>query len=207
MIEHLHLPLIMLAALIAMASPGPATLAIAGTSMSRGRVPGLALTGGILTGSLIWSTAAAFGLAALMLSHAWVFEVVRYAGGAYLAYLAVKSARAACSAEALNTRTMNGSLFALYRKGLALHLTNPKVVLFFGSLYTMGVPHDATPAEFALIIGAIFTQSVIVNGGYALLFSAPAVTRAYIRLRRWFEGMFAVAFGLASVKIVTTRLS
>ncbi len=205
MIEHLQLPLILLAALVAMASPGPATLAIAGTAMARGRGAGLALAAGIITGSLIWTTSAAFGLAAIMAAHAWVFELVRYVGGAYLAYLAIKSARAALSAETLHTRAMAGSLRAVYRKGLALHLTNPKAVFFIGSIFTVGVPQDATAAEFALVIAALGALSILVNCGYAVLFSVSAMTRTYVRARRWFEGAFAVGFGLASLKVMTAR--
>src|SRR3546814_5659941 len=72
MTDGLPLPLILAAALLASASPGPATLAIAGTSMKSGRKYGLTVAAGILTGSLVWSTAAAFGLGAALLANAWV---------------------------------------------------------------------------------------------------------------------------------------
>jgi len=206
MIADLHLPLILLAALVASASPGPATLAIAGTSMSRGRTSGLALASGITTGSLIWSVSAALGLGALMLANAWAFELIRYAGAAYLMYLAWKSARSALCAKAIKTRSLRGHAGALYSKGLALHITNPKAVLFFGSLYAIGLPAEASASQLALVIGAVGLQSLIVFHGYALLFSTPSMTRAYLRLRRWFEGLFALGFGVASVKILTARL-
>ena len=92
---EVNLPLILLAALVATASPGPATLAIAGTSMASGRRYGLALAAGVTTGSLAWSVAAAAGLSVVMLANAWVFEAMRYAGAAYLLFLAFKSARSA----------------------------------------------------------------------------------------------------------------
>lgn len=91
----INLPLILFAALLAGASPGPATLTIAGTSMSSGRRAGLAVATGVTTGSFMWSFSAAFGLGAIMLANAWLFEIVRYAGAAYLGWLAIKSARAA----------------------------------------------------------------------------------------------------------------
>ncbi len=90
------LPLVMLAALVAVASPGPATIAIATTAAERGRGPALALAAGVLTGSFTWSITAAFGLAAAMLAHGWIIEAIRYVGAGYLAYLAWTSARAAC---------------------------------------------------------------------------------------------------------------
>ena len=80
----INLPMILFAAFLAAGSPGPATLAIAGTSMSSGRRAGLALASGVTTGSFIWSVSAAFGLGALMAANAWVFEVIRYLGAGYL---------------------------------------------------------------------------------------------------------------------------
>jgi threonine efflux protein len=77
---EVNLPIILLASLIVAASPGPATLAIAGTAMRSGRKQSLALASGITTGSLFWSCAAAFGLGAVMLTHAWVLEIIRYCG-------------------------------------------------------------------------------------------------------------------------------
>ena len=95
MLQDINLPLILIAALVAGASPGPATLAIAGTSMSSGRKSGLSLASGIMTGSLIWSVAAALGIGAIMLANAWVFEIIRYFGAIYLMFLAYKSGRSA----------------------------------------------------------------------------------------------------------------
>lgn len=203
----IDLPLILIAALLASASPGPATLAIAGTSMARGRGAGLALAAGITTGSLMWSISAAAGLGALMLAHGWVLEVIRYVGAGYLLWLAYKSARAAWRPATLKTAEVAGSKRKLFAKGLALHVTNPKAVLFFGALYAVGVPADAGWQALATVIVAVGIQSLVVFHGYALLFSTPAMTRGYIKLRRWFEAVFALGFGAAGLKILTTRLS
>ena len=206
MIEHINLPLILLAALATVASPGPATLAIAGTAMERGRAHSLALALGVLTGSFTWSISAALGLGALMMTHGWIMEGLRYLGAAYLAFLAFKSARSASRSGGLKTRTFSGSRASVYRKGLALHLTNPKAIFFFASLYTIGVPPEATPLEFVVVIAAVGAQSAVIFCSYAVLFSAPAVTRVYMRARRGFEAVFALGFGLASLKVLTSRL-
>ena len=76
-------------------SPGPATMSIAGTSMQSGRRAGMFMAFGILFGSACWGLAAAAGLSGLMLANAWAFEILRYAGAAYLLWLAVKAARSA----------------------------------------------------------------------------------------------------------------
>jgi threonine/homoserine/homoserine lactone efflux protein len=208
MLADVNLPLILLAALVATVSPGPATLAVAGTSMASGRRYGLAMASGITTGSLTWSIGAAAGLSVVMLANAWIFEVLRYAGAAYLLFLGVKSARSALTPGAVPAAKIKApSLAAAYRRGLLLHLTNPKAILFFGALYAVGVPAGTSPATLALVIAAVGLQSFALFHALALLFSSPPLAAGYARLRRWFEAVFAVAFAFAGIKILTARLS
>ena len=208
MVGHIHLTLIMIAAFIAVASPGPAVLAIAGTSMRAGRRTGLVFASGVTTGSLAWSIGAAAGLSAVMLANAWLIEAIRWFGAGYLLFLAFKSARAAITPgdDAMPQGLALTPGRRAYARGLALHLTNPKAILFFGSLYSFGVPIDASVSDLAMIVVLVGFQSAIVLHGYALLFSNPVVVRGYLKLRRWFEGAFALAFGYAGVRILTAKL-
>jgi threonine efflux protein len=201
--------LILGAALIAGGSPGPATLAISGTAMTQGRAAGLALASGVTSGSFIWSIAAALGLSALMVSNAWAVEVMRYVGAGYLGWLAIKSAKSAWKGGAAKTVEINthGRLGRAYAKGLALHLTNPKAILFFGSLYAIGIPPGSTPTDLMIVIAAVGLQSAIVFHGYAVLFSTSGAMRAYARMKRGFEAAFAILFGAAALKILTARLA
>jgi threonine efflux protein len=201
-----NLPLILLAALFASSSPGPATLALAGTSMASGRKSGLALASGITTGSLTWSVAAALGLGAVMLANAWVLEVIRYFGAVYLMFLAYKAARSALSRKDIATKSFSGGMQALYFKGLALHLTNPKAILFFGSLFSLGVPPGTSAQELVLVIAAVGLQSFLVFHGYALLFSSQSMTALYLKLRRWFEAVFAIGFGAAGFMTLAAKV-
>jgi threonine efflux protein len=207
MVGHVHLTLIMLAAFIAVASPGPAVMAIAGTSMRAGRRTGLIFASGVSTGSITWSIGAAAGLSAVMLANAWLIEIIRYFGAGYLLFLAAKSARSAMMPGTIEPQGLaSASARRAYARGLALHLTNPKAILFFGSLYSFGVPANATLGDLATIVVLVGIQSAIVLHGYAILFSNPAVVRGYLKLRRWFEGAFAAAFGYAGVTILTAKL-
>ncbi|MDP2118721.1 MAG: LysE family translocator [Hoeflea sp.] len=207
MFDHINIPLILTAAFLATASPGPSTLAIAGTAMAHGRSQALALVAGITSGSWIWSIAAALGLSAVMFANAWVFELLRYLGAGYLLFLAYRSARAAMSSTPAKLRTVSArSRRSAYGKGLAMHLTNPKAILFFGALYSVGVPASATAWEMCSVVIIVGLQSVAIFVAYAVLFSNPRVVGIYVRLRRWFEGAFAVAFGIAGLKLLTARL-
>ena len=205
MLLDINLPLILIAAFVAGASPGPATLAIAGTSMASGRVSGLSLASGISAGSLIWAVSAAFGLGAIMLSNAWVFEVLRYFGAAYLMYLAYKAAGSALSSKEIKVKSLTGNRSTLFTKGLLLQLTNPKAILFIGSLYSLGVPAGSSIQGLVIVISSVGTLGFVIFHGYAILFSSKAMIHLYLRLRRWFEGAFAIGFGAASFKILTSR--
>jgi len=205
--SDINFPLIMTAALLATASPGPSNLAIAGTAMGQGRAQALALVAGIITGSWSWSVAAALGLGAVMQANAWVFDLLRYCGAGYLLFLAYKSARSAMSSGQTKLRPVSaGSFRSAYGKGLAMHLTNPKAILFFGALFSVGVPVSASPLEIASVVVAVGLQSLTVFVAYALLFSSGRTVALYMRLRRWFEGVFAVAFGLAGITLLIRRL-
>ncbi|TNE34140.1 MAG: LysE family translocator [Alphaproteobacteria bacterium] len=207
MIDGLQLPLILLAALVTMSSPGPATLGIAALSMNSGRRYGLAMASGVTTGSLIWSAAAAFGLGAVMMANAWAFEMLRYLGAGYLLYLAIKSARSAMKKGEVTASPMNAAtLKSAYLKGLTLNLTNPKAVFFFGSLYSIGVPSGASAGQMTIIILAVGLQSLFIFHGYAIAFSSHPVAAGYARARRIFETVFALVFAAAGLKILTARL-
>jgi threonine/homoserine/homoserine lactone efflux protein len=193
---------------VAGGSPGPATLAIAGTAMERGRSAGLAVATGIICGSAAWGIAAALGMSALMLAHVWVVDVLRYVGAAYLLFLAVKAMRSAMSDKPLATvGAKRGSLRGLFMKGFLVHITNPKAIFAWGAIFAIAVPPGSALGDIAVTFGALITVSCCVFWGYGVLFSLGAFVRGYQRMRRWFEGAFAVLFGAAGLKILTTRLA
>lgn len=201
------LPLVLLAALVAVASPGPATIAITTTAAERGVRAGLVLAAGVLTGSLIWSVSAALGLSAAMLAHGWIVEAVRWAGAAYLMWLAWKSARAALRRGApAAAHSRDEPMRRTYLRGLLLHLTNPKAILFFGALYTLALKPGQSGATLALIVCAVAVQSAMVFFGYAVLFSRAPVQRAYARIAHWVQGVAALVFAGFALRLATARI-
>ena len=196
--------IILLGWALAGGSPGPATLAISGTAMGQGRPAGLAVATGVVVGSASWGIAAALGMSALMLAHGWIFEVVRYAGAAYLLWLAWKSLKSAwLGRPAPAAKAPRGKLFL---KGLALHLTNPKAILSWGAIYAIALPQDAGALAVWSLFGALVVTSMTVFWGYALLFSLPKTAEAYKRAGRFFDAAFGILFGAASLRILTARL-
>jgi len=204
--EEINYVLILLSSFAATSSPGPGTLAIVGTSMRQGRTQGLFLALGVLTGSIFWSAAAAFGLAAILLTNTWLFEVLRYIGATYLLYLAFMSLRSALSASEIELpKYQSLNVRQNYLKGLLIHITNPKAILFFAALYSVGVPAQAQVSELVSIIFSVGLLSATIFMVYAFLFSSRVVSNIYLKAKPIFEGIFALFFGLAGMKLLAGK--
>lgn len=198
--------LVLIAWALAGASPGPATLTIAGAAMQHGRIAGLATASGVLVGSVSWGIAAAFGMSALMLAHGWLVEVVRYVGAGYLLYLAVKAAKSALSDKPLALGTVKAAAPSRhFTKGLLIHLTNPKAIFAWGAIFAVVVPPGSGLQEVMTTLGLLILVSMFVFWGYGFLFSTKGAIAVYRSLRRWIEGGFAAMFGYAGFKILTSR--
>ncbi len=187
-------------------SPGPATLTIAGAAMGQGRRAGVLTGAGVLCGSAAWGLAAMLGMSALMLANAWIAEVVRYIGAAYLLYLALKSVRSALSVKPSLT-VASSKEGGHFRRGFLVHITNPKAILAWGAIFAIVVPPGAPLATLLGTFLALSIVSAIVFLGYGVLFSGAGIVRRYNAARRWFEAVFAVLFGAAALKILTARLT
>lgn len=200
----LPLGAVLLGWVVAGGSPGPATLTISGTAMAHGRRAGVTVAAGVICGSAIWGIAAGLGLSALMVSHGWIMEIVRLAGAIYLLWLALKSARHACCPRPTPLAQIAHN--RLFLKGLTLHLTNPKAILSWGSVYAITIVPGAGPSTVWTLFAALMAGSIVVFLGYGLLFASPPVASAYARSRRVFEAAFAALFGAASLKLLSLRL-
>ncbi len=202
----LELALIWVAWVVAGGSPGPATMGIAATSMQLGRKSGLIFALGILFGSASWGIAAALGMGAIMLANAWLFSVIKYIGAAYLFYLAVKALRAAFlnNDMMLKPQTAAGQT-ALFWKAALIHITNPKAILSWGSIFAIALPADASLYSLLLVFLFLYAGSILIFIGYAFLFSSSAAVRGYRRAKRWFELTFGILFGAASLRLLTYR--
>lgn len=205
MVEPATLLAPLLAFFIAAASPGPATLATAATAMAGGRGAGMMLGLGLSLGIAFWGTLTAVGLGALILAWAPALIGLKIAGGLYLLYLAWKSAQGALApdSDAMEGRAVNGRNMIL--RGLMLNLMNPKAVLAWTAVIALGLPPQGAGAYLIAIVVLCALMAVAIYAGYALLFSAPPVRAAYARFRRWCEGLFALGFGLAGLRLILWR--
>lgn len=159
------------ACLVLTATPGPDMLLIASRSVSQGRASGFLTYAGIAAGSFFHAFAASLGLSQLFLLVPAAYEAVRWAGCAYLLYLAWKTLRseAGVFAPAGNLKRM--SYRRIFMEGLLTNLLNPKMALFMLALFPQFLkPEAGSIALQTLILAAILnTTGLLVNGTVVLL--------------------------------------
>ena len=189
------------AALILGIAPGPDNIFVLTQSALYGARAGLATTLGLITGLCGHTAAVALGVAALLQTSPLAFSLLKFAGAAYLLYLAWLSFCAGFSTILPQQESFPGYA-ALYRRGVIMNITNPKVTLFFLAL----LPQFANPARGSMelqivIFGLLFqVATVIVFGTVSLLGNELAKRsgspRAQIFMNR-LAGCVFVALALA----------
>ena len=133
--------------------PGPNLVYIVTRSIEAGRRAGLASMLGVEAGTLVHVTAAALGLSALLASSEVAFEMVRWAGVAYLVYLGVRALRARDIAPSAAPIGMRRSVL----EGLVVNVLNPKVSVFFLAFLPQFVdPLQGSAGKQVLVLGAVF---------------------------------------------------
>ena len=152
----INLPAFLIAGILFAMAPGADTMYILGRSISQGKAAGIYSVLGIVTGTLIHITLVAFGLSLIIAKSEILFNLVKYAGAAYLAYLGIKM----LLSKPLNTETGIEKVKShrVYISGVLTNLLNPKVILFFLVFLPQFVKiSEANNPVPYLILGAMFT--------------------------------------------------
>ncbi|MBB4277608.1 LysE family translocator [Rhizobium mongolense] len=190
------------AALVLTATPGPDMLLIASRSVSQGRTAGLLTYFGIACGTYCHAIAAALGLAQLLKTVPAAYEMVRWAGCAYLLYLAIKTLRTGAFAGISTKAVPPMSKLRIFSEGLATNLLNPKMALFVLALF----PQFTAPGSGSIILQMIVLATIlngvgfVVNGGVILIIgrakNGMKLAPRFARVPNYF--LAAVFAGLAS---------
>ena len=176
-----HLALFIASGLLPNITPGQDTLYILGRTISQGRRAGVLSVVGLISGAIILTLAAAFGLAAILAASASAFVVIKFAGAAYLVYLGIRMMLSGPETAGAKSSTFNkDSDWSIYRAGLLSNVLNPKVALFFMAFLPQFVAPTADSRVLAfLFLGAVF----IFNGTLWCLFLVWAASAVNRRLR------------------------
>lgn len=138
--------------------PGTDTMYILSRSISQGRRAGVLSICGILTGSVIHTLLAAFGLSVILTKSVLLFNVVKIIGVIYLVYLGIKMLTAKTAAfDQLSSVSPERKARKVYVQGILTSLTNPKVALFFIAFLPQFVGTTHSGPLPLIILGLTFT--------------------------------------------------
>ncbi len=174
---------------LAVASPGPGMTALVARTLGGGWRSGLAFSAGILAGDMVWLLAAVLGLSAIAHSFQLLFQIIKYAGMAYLAFIAWKMWTAPVPAEEVVAARPAEAAWRVFASGLAVTLGNPKTMVFYMAILPTVIDLDRlTAISFAEVVGVVGVVLPLVSAGYIMLTlkarAMLASTRARVVLNR-----------------------
>jgi threonine efflux protein len=177
----------------ALVSPGPNILLVSQLAASSGHRTAVLAALGIAAGAGLWATAVVLGLPALFAAVPGLRNVMQLAGGAYLLYLATRLWRSGIASAGEGPSGLRA--LAALRLGTLTNLTNPKAVLFFGSVFAAALPPAPTAALKSATVALVISSAAGWYGLLAILFSRATVREAYARRARLFGRIAAVVLG------------
>lgn len=164
------------AAIILTLMPGPDNLFVLAQSIAQDKKAGIVTSLGLCTGLLVHISAAVLGISAIIYQSTVVFSIVKFAGAAYLLYLAWQSFRAKGDPFTLNQQNKQAYV-ALYKKGILMNVLNPKVSLFFLALLPQFInPVQGHIALQMFILGIVFLVQALVLFSLISIFAGKVRT-------------------------------
>ncbi|MBT0727543.1 threonine export protein RhtC [Rosenbergiella australiborealis] len=189
--------------IVALASPGPDFFFISQTAASQSRRDAFKGVMGITLAVAIWAAVALLGLNILLKKMAWLHQLILWAGGAYLTWMGIQMLRSACqtrtSSSEQTTVVPTSRKKNTFIRGLLTNLSNPKAIIYFGSIFSLIVGNDVSNVTRTAIFILIVAETLIWFSLVATLFSLPWMKAKYQQLAKWIDGVAGtlfVAFGL-----------
>jgi threonine/homoserine/homoserine lactone efflux protein len=169
-------------------TPGLDTALVLRAALTRNRREAAATAAGIVAGLFVWGAAAAVGVSALLTAMRAAYDVLRYAGAAYLVWfgvrLLVRAARGAAGTAPGDV--VQRSAWRAARQGLATNLLNPKVGVFYVALLPQFLPPESDPLAVGLLLAGVhglisavwFTVLITLAAALGRWLRRPATVRA-----------------------------
>ncbi len=192
------LPAFLIAATLVELTPGPNMAYLAHVALDRGRLAGLAAVAGVALGLSVIGALAALGVGAMIEATPWLYQTLRWAGAAYLFWLAWEAwAQADERSEFADAR--DG--WMLFRRGLMANLLNPKAAVFYVAMLPQFLKPElgGVGAQLAILTSSYVVVATIIHAAVVLL--ADGARRALLDEARMRRVRRVLALSLAAVAI------
>lgn len=189
--------------LLAVASPGPSTVLVIQTAALAGRRGGLLAALAMMVGAVAWATAALVGLQALFTRFEWLYVGFRIAGAVYLIYLAIMLWRHASDPlpEIPVALTGRATGWQGFLRALLLQLSNPKIMVFFGSIFLSVLPANTPGWVDAAVLAIVAFNEFTWFALLALVFSGGPARAFYRRAKSWADRIMGGALALLGLRL------
>ncbi|PRY08981.1 threonine/homoserine/homoserine lactone efflux protein [Pontibacter ummariensis] len=198
----------LLASMLLTILPGPDNIFVLTESLTKGKRDGLATAFGLSLGVLVHTVAAATGLSLIIQQSVIAFSVIKYAGAAYLFYLAFKGYKETRPGITLHTKgeEQQQKLSLVIKKGFFMNVLNPKVALFFIAFLPQFVSKDgfAITAQM-MVLGVVFMVQAMLTFGVISLLASKLTT--YVNSPRFWRITKWSKIGVLSVLGLTLAIS
>jgi threonine/homoserine/homoserine lactone efflux protein len=165
MISWTQFGLFTAASLVLIFTPGPDIIYVMTRGMAQGRKAALAAAAGFSLGNFVHTFFAVVGLSALLAASATAFNIVKWAGAAYLIYLGIRMIRHASSANfSAQGPLMTG--WAVFRQSILANVLNPKVAIFFLAFFPQFVDASRGAPQYQMVLlGTLFVLLTFICFG------------------------------------------
>lgn len=199
--DFLALLSIGLVQLLAVMSPGPSFLITARTAVAQSRGDGVMVALGLGAGTVVWAVAALMGLNALFHLVPPLFIGMKILGALFLLWVAWQIFSHA--AEPLMLDLSSGEAVAHpFVKGFLTQISNPKVAVFFGSIFVAMLPSSVPLWMAAALVAIVTFNEVWWYSLIALFFGAPRVRGFYLKAKVWIDRATGLFLGGLGAKLL-----
>jgi threonine/homoserine/homoserine lactone efflux protein len=184
--------------LLAVISPGPSFLITARTAVASSRLDGVKVALGLGAGTVIWATAALLGLKAVFQAVPILFMAMKIGGALFLLWIAFQIFRHAAIPLDLGKSTVENRR-SPFMQGFFCQIANPKVAVFFGSIFIALLPAQIPVWMVVALIAMVSLNEVWWYSAVSLFFSVGPVRSFYLKAKAWIDrvtGLFLGALGL-----------
>ena len=183
-------------------TPGPNMIYLVSRSISQGRLAGLISLGGVALGFVVYMFCAAFGITALVFAVPYAYDALRFAGAAYLLYIAWQTVKPGGRSPFQVHLLPKDGPHKLFAMGFVTNLLNPKIAMFYLSLLPQFIdPAKGSVLHQSLLLGLLhiaisvtINSMIAVTAGSISVFLLPRPT--WLLVQRWVMGSVLAGFAL-----------
>lgn len=196
-----HLIAFNFALFAAIASPGPALMIAVRTTLSTGRVAGIAIGAGLGLMAATWTLMALLGMDAVFALFPWAYVAAKSVGAAYLLFIAYRiwtNARNKVDTQVLPARHA-------FRQGFLINLLNPKSVLFAAAVLLVVFPAEMSAVDNALVVLNHLAVELLFYTALAFAMSSSAVSKRYLQAKVYIDRAASIVLGTLGLRLLVSR--